>query len=865
MALVPTPGDPTNIAQPPQVQPLQNSYPQGYITPDAAKAAYDYSQALLKNSMGTVPGTKGGWTVGLQHMVEALMGGQQAYQANRGQLGSAQYGASTIPTRQTPTPDNSQGNAPSDKTSALPEGAVNIASTGGSDPMDQAAATTKKQESGGNYANVTTTINQRTGKPQSALGAYGVMDSHIGPNGDGWDREILGKVVTPQEFLKNPQMQDTIYKAKMGQYIAQYGPQGAGRAWIGGAGGVNNPQRTDPLGTQVGDYGNKFALGFNGQPSSMANAPGGQQAIALALAKGAPGATPTVAGVPAEQQMAQNGPYVAPFAVPQRPHIGEEQFRKSQSDFYLSPEQKKAAADAYYSEFQPQQVPYLGGNVIINPQNKNQQFFSPGVQWNEEKSSTGATRKVPAYVAPGPKGPIQQRIEEQSSTSPAAPGVAIPAEAPPDIKPGMLSTPPAAAPPAVVTPPPAPASPAAVAPPAASPSAPVPPTGSVGAITPPKAPIAPAPPPAAASPAPITPQQLLASNAPGGLPVAQAAAAARLPLTPPVPGTGNEMIAKAQGSLGGAPANFVPGAAPPIANATTPMGANALGALTTPSPLPAKGPQTAENFEDWDARMRKAGVDYEQRKALASADATAYTKTAQNYMDIGQKATKEIPAMALAEKMVADPRFYSGVGADWALLANKVRAALGDKAAAAPTEVFQKLMSGAALDNLKIQLGGLGQIRLAEINLMNQSMANLYNTPTANAAVLQMMQRVNKQADMISRIAASYGQGWRWGQDGKAYRSDEAPTNGGLAQAVKQYTDLNPLFTNDEIQNYGKTLNMGQPRPNPNITADRLIPQSMATDVQPTTPDATEAPPATEGVPSSSGVRKYDATGKRIQ
>ena len=78
--------------------------------------------------------------------------------------------------------------------------------------------------------------------------------------------------MSPQEFLHNPEAQDAVFRAKFGQYVNHYGPEGAARTWLGGPGGVNNPNATDPLGTRVGDYGRKFmaAAGLGGADAGLA-------------------------------------------------------------------------------------------------------------------------------------------------------------------------------------------------------------------------------------------------------------------------------------------------------------------------------------------------------------------------------------------------------------------------------------------------------------------------------------------------------------------------------------------------------------------------------------------------------------------
>lgn len=120
--------------------------------------------------------------------------------------------------------------------------------------LDRAAITTREQESGGDYQHVTTT-RRKDGSSQQALGAYGIMDRNLGE----WSQEVLGHRVSKEEFLNSPEIQDQIYRAKMGQYIRRYGVEGAGRAWLGGEGNINNPDQRDALGTSVGDYGKVFA------------------------------------------------------------------------------------------------------------------------------------------------------------------------------------------------------------------------------------------------------------------------------------------------------------------------------------------------------------------------------------------------------------------------------------------------------------------------------------------------------------------------------------------------------------------------------------------------------------------------------
>jgi len=114
----------------------------------------------------------------------------------------------------------------------------------------------------GDYA----AIGPRHPKMGRAMGRYQIMESNIGP----WSREALGREVTPDEFMANPQLQDAIFDHRFGQYVKQYGPEGAAQAWFGGPGGVGKTNRKDVLGTSIGGYGQRFMNAIGGSSGEVA-------------------------------------------------------------------------------------------------------------------------------------------------------------------------------------------------------------------------------------------------------------------------------------------------------------------------------------------------------------------------------------------------------------------------------------------------------------------------------------------------------------------------------------------------------------------------------------------------------------------
>jgi hypothetical protein len=137
------------------------------------------------------------------------------------------------------------------------------AEAGSSSPYANAISTV---ESGGNYREV----GPHTGNMGRALGKYQIMSANVGP----WSKEVLGREVSPREFINDPGIQDAIFNGKFGQYVDKYGPDGAARAWFAGEGGMNNPNARDVFGTTVSEYSRRFnrALGSGGGSQSARDA-----------------------------------------------------------------------------------------------------------------------------------------------------------------------------------------------------------------------------------------------------------------------------------------------------------------------------------------------------------------------------------------------------------------------------------------------------------------------------------------------------------------------------------------------------------------------------------------------------------------
>jgi hypothetical protein len=133
------------------------------------------------------------------------------------------------------------------------------------------AAAIRNQESGspaGNYSAIGKPVTRPDGSTDYAYGAYGIMGSNI-PQ---WTQEVLGRAMTPEEFLRDQGAQDAVAKAKLSQTYAKYGNiEDTASVWFSGR-PMNNS--VDPTsGKSVPSYVDDIKKFYYGQPGTFAGDP----------------------------------------------------------------------------------------------------------------------------------------------------------------------------------------------------------------------------------------------------------------------------------------------------------------------------------------------------------------------------------------------------------------------------------------------------------------------------------------------------------------------------------------------------------------------------------------------------------------
>src|SRR5262245_43971470 len=73
---------------------------------------------------------------------------------------------------------------------------------------------------------IKTKAGKRNGKTRWALGAYQIMEENL----PSWSKAALGREVSTEEFLRSPDIQDTIFRYWFKKYADKWGPENAARA-----------------------------------------------------------------------------------------------------------------------------------------------------------------------------------------------------------------------------------------------------------------------------------------------------------------------------------------------------------------------------------------------------------------------------------------------------------------------------------------------------------------------------------------------------------------------------------------------------------------------------------------------------------
>jgi len=147
----------------------------------------------------------------------------------------------------------------------------------------------------------------------------------------------------------------------------------------------------------------------------------------------------------------------------------------------------------------------------------------------------------------------------------------------------------------------------------------------------------------------------------------------------------------------------------------------------------------------------------ELKTSAAKKAGDAATEFVQQMRDKSVVAADDGKKLDLLSGIVHDPNYFSGFGSPLVMLERRMVAGWGgDPKSAANMELAEKFMNDLNLDTLKQRLGGLGQIRVFEGNMVQNAFLNRDNSVAANQALVTYAQAINQRllqaADMTNKL-----------------------------------------------------------------------------------------------------------------
>lgn len=191
---------------------------------------------------------------------------------------------------------------------------------------------------------------------------------------------------------------------------------------------------------------------------------------------------------------------------------------------------------------------------------------------------------------------------------------------------------------------------------------------------------------------------------------------------------------------------------------------------------------------DWSQQQHAKGKSYDTTATKASE---RYETMYENLHRHSMIASDGVNQIDLAKRMVDDPSFIAGSFDEKQIKFQRLLDTLGISTGGAdPTMVFNKLVAGNILENIKSLGGqGLGQVRVAEMNVIKDMNASTNMTPGAIKAVIEINKRyLQRMADL--------------GDLARDYHEEHGRLNAGFDRKVANHIATNPLFSPEEMQNY---------------------------------------------------------------
>lgn len=173
------------------------------------------------------------------------------------------------------------------------------------------------------------------------------------------------------------------------------------------------------------------------------------------------------------------------------------------------------------------------------------------------------------------------------------------------------------------------------------------------------------------------------------------------------------------------------------------------------------------------------------REMRAGKEGEQYAAQYNSIVKAGNIASVEKPKLEIVKDFMNDPNFNSGPASDLALQYRRWLSVLGgDPNQAVPQEGFRKVISDSILQNIR-SMAGTGQIRVAEIRIMEKAAASADNSPAGNRLLVEIASRLYDRDQALAGLARNYNGGH---------------LDSGFDKVAANWDQQHPLFSSQETK-----------------------------------------------------------------
>jgi hypothetical protein len=205
--------------------------------------------------------------------------------------------------------------------------------------------------------------------------------------------------------------------------------------------------------------------------------------------------------------------------------------------------------------------------------------------------------------------------------------------------------------------------------------------------------------------------------------------------------------------------------------------------------------------------LTPAQLEAEAQRKNMELQLPAFQKRYESINKMAEDAQTERPQLQLLQRVMDNPKFYSGIFSDKVSDIDQIGKQIGLSSGQTATllQFAKKLGSAGSLSAIReLVAQGAGAVRIPEMQMIEKSNFDPNNTVESNKAVVEIRARTAQRMEEVADMARNFM------RTGTIYHGSAARGPGRLTpefdQMISDHFKKKPLFTDEELDHYNELL-----------------------------------------------------------